>query len=129
MVLIVNGKSVGVAVAGVVAQQVGDIILGQAAVVVGIGDDLALRGQEREILARERPGFCSNSDVTGEAYAPGMPVLPAASRRGGTGSRYTAVFFRNLGGPANKQPYAAVIAGTAAAQSPSIGAGSIGSRS
>jgi hypothetical protein len=58
-----------------------------------------------------------------------LPSLPAASRRGGTGSRYTAVFFRNLGGPANKQPYAAVIAGTAAAQSPSIAADSIGSRS
>jgi hypothetical protein len=67
VVLIVNGKSVGVAVAGVVAQQVSDIILGQAAVVVAIGDGLALRGEEREIVARERPGFCSNSDVTGEA--------------------------------------------------------------
>jgi hypothetical protein len=34
-----------------------------------------------------------------------------------------------MAGPANKQPDAAVIAGTAAAQSPSIAAGSIGSRS
>jgi hypothetical protein len=38
-------------------------------------------------------------------------------------------FFRNLGGPANKQPYVTVIAGTAAAVSPSIVADSIGSRS
>jgi hypothetical protein len=51
-----------------------------------------------------------------------------ARRRGGTGSRYRG-FFRNLGGPANKQPYTAVIAGTAAAQSPSTAADSIGSRS
>jgi hypothetical protein len=39
------------------------------------------------------------------------------------------VFSENLGGPANKQPHAAVIAGTAAAVSPSIVADSIGSRS
>jgi hypothetical protein len=41
---------------------------------------------------------------------------------------YTA-FFLNPAGPANKQPDAAVNAGTAAALSPSIAAGSIGSRS
>jgi hypothetical protein len=58
-----------------------------------------------------------------------QPLLKHQSRRGGTGSRYTEVFFRNLGGPANKQPYAVVIAGTAAAVSPSIVADSIGSRS
>ena len=45
------------------------------------------------------------------------------------GDPYTANFFQNPAGPANKQPYAAVIAGTAAAQPPSIAAGSIGSRS
>jgi len=45
------------------------------------------------------------------------------------GDPHTAVFFQNPAGPANKQPYAAVIAGTAAAQPPSIAAGSIGSRS
>jgi mono/diheme cytochrome c family protein len=38
-------------------------------------------------------------------------------------------FFRIPAGPANKKSYAAVIAGTAASQSPSIAAGSIGSRS
>jgi len=42
---------------------------------------------------------------------------------------YRGFFFQNPAGPANKQPYAAVIAGTAAAQPPSIAAGSIGSRS
>jgi hypothetical protein len=45
------------------------------------------------------------------------------------GDPYTEDFSRNLAGPANKQPDAAVIAGAAAAQSPSIAAGSIGSRS
>jgi hypothetical protein len=38
-------------------------------------------------------------------------------------------FFEILAGPANKKSYAAVIAGTAAVESPSIAAGSIGSRS
>jgi hypothetical protein len=37
--------------------------------------------------------------------------------------------FEILAGPANKNSYAAVIAGTAAVESPSIAAGSIGSRS
>ena len=55
------------------------------------------------------------------------PRAGAAARRHGV-PLYRG-FLRNLGGPANKQPYAAVIAGTAAAQSPSIVAGSIGSRS
>jgi hypothetical protein len=49
-----------------------------------------------------------------------------ARRRGVSLPRF---FSENLGGPANKQPYTAVIAGTAAAQSPSIAADSIGSRS
>jgi hypothetical protein len=57
-----------------------------------------------------------------------QPLLKHQSRRGGTGSPIPR-FFRNLRGPANKQPYAAVIAGTAAAQPPSIVADSIGSRS
>jgi hypothetical protein len=53
------------------------------------------------------------------------PVLEEIVRR----PVFRGFFFRNLAGPANKQPYAAVIAGTAAAQPPSIAAGSIGSRS
>jgi hypothetical protein len=59
---------------------------------------------------------------------PEREVRPFPDGRLG-GDPYTADFFQNPAGPANKQPYAAVIAGTAAAQPPSIAAGSIGSRS
>jgi len=55
--------------------------------------------------------------------------LPSSFGRNRAVTRTPRIFFQNPAGPANKQPYAAVIAGTAAAQPPSIAAGSIGSRS
>jgi hypothetical protein len=74
----------------------------------------------RGAAARDRP----RAPLTGPQFAESvnratvLAVVPLS--RG---------FFRIPDGRANKKSYAAVIAGTAAAQSPSIAAGSIGSRS
>jgi hypothetical protein len=73
---------------------------------------------------RRRHGIGPGHPLTGPEFA-----LSVNRARVWQWSRYPAVFFRIPAGSANKKPYAAVNAGTAAAQSPSIAAGSIGSRS
>jgi hypothetical protein len=56
-------------------------------------------------------------------------IANAQPGEGGLAPSQDGAFFRNPASAANKQPHAAVIADTAAALSPSIATGSIGSRS